>query len=53
MELAGITIDRLAMLELAERLGHARHSDTAALLLMADAVGDERVALNINSPVTA
>jgi len=47
MELGGITIDRLAMLELAERLGHARHSDTAALLLMSDAVGDERVALNI------
>jgi hypothetical protein len=48
MELAGITIDRLAVLELAERLGHARHSETAALLLMADAVGDERVALNIS-----
>ena len=47
MELAGIRIERLAVLELAERLGHARHSDTAALLLIADATGDERVALDI------
>jgi hypothetical protein len=47
MELAGIEIDRLAVLELAKRLTRAGHMDTAALLLIADASGDERVGLSI------
>jgi hypothetical protein len=36
LELAGITVNRLAVLELAERLAYAGHMDTAALLLIAD-----------------
>ena len=48
MELAGITVDRLAVLELAERLTHAGYLDTAALLLIANASGDERVGLSIS-----
>ena len=47
MELAGIAVDRLAVLELAERLSYAGHTDTAALLLIADASGDERVGFSI------
>ena len=47
MEIAGIAVDRLAVLALAERLTSAGHLDTAALLLIADASGDERVGLNI------
>ena len=47
MELAGIAVDRLGVLELAERLTHAGHTDTAALLLMADASGEERVGLSV------
>ena len=47
MELAGIAIDRLDVLELAERLARAGHTDTVALLLIANASGDERVALGI------
>jgi hypothetical protein len=47
MEIAGVAVDRLAILELAERLTHAGHMDTAGLLLIADASGDERVGLNI------
>jgi len=47
MELAGIAVDRLAVLGLAERLTHAGYMDTAALLLIADASDDERVALSI------
>jgi hypothetical protein len=42
-----IAVDRLAVLELAEHVAHAGHTDTAALLLVADASGDERVALSI------
>jgi hypothetical protein len=48
MELAGIAVDRLGVLELAERLTHAGYPDTAALLLIADASGDERVGLSIS-----
>ena len=48
MELAGIAVDRLAVLELAERLSHGGYLDTAALLLIADASGDERVGLSIS-----
>jgi hypothetical protein len=47
MEIAGIAVDRLADLELADRLLHAGRIDTAALVLIADAVGDERVGLDI------
>lgn len=47
MELAGIAVERLAVLELAERLAHAGYTDTAALLLTADASGDERVGLSV------
>jgi hypothetical protein len=47
MELAGIAVDRLAVLELAERLSYAGHTHTAALLFISDASGDERVALSI------
>ena len=47
MELAGIAVDRLAVLELAERLTHAGYTDTAALILIADASGDERVGLSV------
>jgi hypothetical protein len=46
MEIAGVAVDRLAVIELADRLLHAGHMDTAALLL-AYACDDERVALNI------
>ena len=46
MELAGIRVDRVAVLELAERLVHAGHLDTAALLLGADGRGVERVTLD-------
>jgi hypothetical protein len=47
MEVAGIAVDRLAVLALAERLTDAGHLDTAGLLLSADASGDERVGLSI------
>ncbi len=47
MELAGIAVDRLAVLELAERLTRAGYMDTAALLLIADASGDDRVGFSI------
>ena len=47
MEIAGIAVDRLADLELADRLRHAGHMDTAALVLIADTAGDERVGLDI------
>ena len=47
MEIAGIAVERLAALALAERLTHAGDMETAALLLIADAAGDERVALSI------
>ena len=46
-ELGGIAVDRLAVLGLAERLTHAGYMGTAALLLIADASGDERVGLSI------
>ena len=48
MEIAGIAVDGLAVIELADRLLHAGHMDTAALLLIAHACGDERVGLNID-----
>ena len=47
MQLAGLDISRELMLELAERLTHSGASDTAALLLIADAKGEERVGLAI------
>ena len=47
MELAGITVDDLAVLELLERLAGAAHTDTVALLLIARRCGDERIALSI------
>lgn len=47
MELAGIAVERLAVLALAERLAYAGHPETAALLLIADANNDERVGLDI------
>ena len=47
MELAGIALDDLDVLELAERLARAAHTDTVALLLIAQRSGDEQVALNI------
>ena len=47
MELAGIAVDHLDVLELAERLARAAHTDTVALLLIAQRCGDERVALSI------
>jgi hypothetical protein len=47
MEIAGIAVNRLAVLGLAERLVHAGHMETAALLLIAHACGDERVGLSI------
>ena len=47
MELAGITVDDVAVLELAERLAGAAHTDTLALLLIARRSGDQRVALSI------
>jgi hypothetical protein len=46
MELAGIAVDDLDVLELAERLARAGHTDTVALLLIAMRFGDEQVALN-------
>ena len=39
MEIAGIAVDGLAVIELADRLLHAGHMDTAALLLIAHACG--------------
>ncbi len=47
MELAGIAVDHLDVLELAERLARAARTDTVALLLIAQRSGDERVALSI------
>jgi hypothetical protein len=47
MELAGVAVDRLAVLDLAERLTRAGYMDTAARLLIADASGDERVGLSV------
>ena len=47
IEIAGIAVDGLAVIELADRLLHAGHMDTAALLLIADDAGDERVGLDI------
>ncbi len=47
MEIAGIVVDGLAVIELADRLLYAGHMDTAALLLIAHAHGDERVELNL------
>ena len=46
MEIAGIAVDGLAVIELADRLLLAGHMDTAALLLIADACDDERVGVN-------
>ncbi len=46
MEIAGIAVDRLADLELADRRLHSGDMDTAALVLIADAAGDERVGLD-------
>jgi hypothetical protein len=48
MELAGIDVPRAAVLELAQRLSQAGYKDTAAVLLIAHAGGDERVGLSIN-----
>ena len=47
MEIAGIAVDAFAVLELAERLVNAGHGHAAALLLSAQASGDERVWLSI------
>jgi len=47
MELAVLSLPRLDVLELAERLTHAGHVDTAARLLIADACREERVALSL------
>ena len=47
MEIAGIAVDGLAVIELADRLLHAGHMDTAVLLLIAHACDDERVGLNV------
>jgi hypothetical protein len=47
MEIAGVAVDPVAVVELAERLSYAGHLDTAALLLTADASGEERVGLSI------
>jgi hypothetical protein len=46
MELAGIAVDRLAVLGLAERFTPV-NMDVVELLLIADASGDERVGLSI------
>jgi hypothetical protein len=46
MELAGIAVDRLAVLALAERFTPV-NMDVVELLLIADASGDERVGLSI------
>jgi hypothetical protein len=46
MRIAGIAIEGIAVLGLAERLVHAGHMDTAALLLTAQASGDERIGLH-------
>ena len=48
IEIAGIGVDGLAVIDLSDRLLHAGHTDTAVLLLIAHAAGDERVGLNIN-----
>jgi hypothetical protein len=47
MELAGIAVDRLDVLELADRLIQANHPNTAVLLLAPRVAGDERVDLDI------
>ena len=47
MELAGLEIARPAVLELVDLLNTAGHDDTSALLLIADASGEERVGLSI------
>jgi len=47
MEIAGIAVNALAVRWLAERLVHGGHGRTAALLLTAQASGDEHVALSI------
>jgi len=47
VEIAGIEIDGLAVLGLAERLVHAGHSDTAALLLTAQTSRDEHLGLTV------
>ena len=47
IEIAGIAVDGLAVIERADRLLHAGHMDTAALVLIADDAGDERVRLDI------
>ena len=47
MRIAGIAIEGIAVLGFAERLVHARHMDTAALLLNAQASGGERVRLSV------
>ena len=52
MKLAGIEVARLAVLELADLLLHAGHNDTAALVLLADAAGDEHVDLTITDRET-
>ena len=46
MEIAGVAVDGLAVIELADRLLRAGHMETAALLLIAHAAGDERVGLD-------
>ena len=43
MKLAGVSVNAIAVLELAERLVHAGHWETAALLLDAQAAGAGRV----------
>jgi hypothetical protein len=47
MEIAGIAVDRLDVLVLAERLSHGGHTETAAYLLIADACYDDFVGLSI------
>ena len=47
MQLAGITISRLAVLVLAQRLTLAGHDDVGTLLLITDASGDAIVGLSI------
>jgi hypothetical protein len=46
MELAGITVDRSDIFELADRLIQANHPNTAVLLLTPRAADDERVELD-------
>jgi hypothetical protein len=47
VELAGIVVDRLAVLELAERLSQGGHDDTAMLLRVADAIQVGRLGLTV------